>query len=291
MIPREILKKIRQIEIRTSRIVNSAVAGQYNSTFKGRGVEFEEVRDYATGDDVRLIDWNVSARYGQPFIKVLREERELTVMLLVDMSRSHQFGTYHKLKREVATEVCATLTFSAIRNNDKVGMISFTEEVEQHVPPKKGTRHALRLIRDLLYFEPRGRGTNLAVAFEHLNRVVRRRCVVFVVSDFQAGGYERPMQVARHRHDLVPITITDPSEMELPDVGLIELADAETGELVLVDTSDKGLRQHYAANAVAMADERTRVFRRCRVDSIDVMTSEPLIEPLSSFFRARKARL
>lgn len=291
MIPREILKKIRRIEIRTSRIVNTAIAGQYLSTFKGRGMEFEEVRNYEIGDDVRTIDWNVSARYGQPFVKVLREERELMVMLLVDLSRSHQFGTCHQLKRELATEVCATLAFSAIRNNDKIGMISFTEEVEQHVPPKKGTRHVLRLIRDLLYFEPKGSGTDLAVAFEHLDRVARRRCVVFVVSDFQASGYEQPMQLARHRHDLIPITITDPREMELPDMGLIELVDAETGEMVLVDTSDKRLRKRYAANAVAKADERARVFRRCNIDSIDVTTSEPFIEPLNRFFRARKARL
>lgn len=291
MIPREILKKIRRIEIRTSRLVNTAVAGQYLSTFKGRGMEFEEVRKYEIGDDIRTIDWNVSARHGQPFVKVLREERELTVMLLVDLSRSHQFGTRYQLKRELAAEVCATLAFSAIRNNDKIGMISFTEEVEQHVPPKKGTRHVLRLIRDLLYFEPKGRGTDLGVAFEHLDRVARRRCVVFVVSDFQASGYERPMQVARHRHDLIPITVTDPREMELPDVGLIELVDAETGEMVLVDASDKRLRKRYAANAAATGDERARIFRRCNIDSIDVTTSEPFIEPLNRFFRARRARL
>lgn len=291
MIPKEVLKRIRRIEIRTKRIVSAGVAGQYHSTFKGRGMEFEEVRSYEVGDDIRAIDWNVSARYGQPFVKVFREERELTVMLLVDLSRSHQFGTFHQLKRELAVEVCATLAFSAIRNNDKIGMILFTEAVEQYVPPRKGTRHVLRLVRDLLFFEPKGRSTDLAAAFEHLNRVARRRCVVFAVSDFQAGGYEQPMQIARRRHDLIPITITDPREVELPDVGLIELLDSETGEMVLVDTSDRQLRRRYAANAVARAGERARVFKHCNIDSIDVRTGEPFVEPLNKFFKARKTRL
>ncbi|MEE9294917.1 MAG: DUF58 domain-containing protein [Phycisphaerae bacterium] len=291
MIPKEILKKIRRIEIRTSHIVNAAMAGQYHSTFKGRGMEFEEVRNYEIGDDVRTIDWNVSARYGHPFVKVFREERELTVMLLVDLSRSHQFGTRHQLKRELAAEVCATLAFSAVHNNDKIGLIAFTGEVEKYVPPKKGTRHVLRLIRDLLYFEPAGRDTDLAAAFEHLNRVTQRRCVVFVVSDFQATGYEQPMRIARRRHDLIPITITDPREVELPDVGLIELVDSETGDIVLVDTSNKRLRQHYTADAVKRADARARTFRRSNIDSIDVTTGESFVEPLNRFFKARKARL
>lgn len=291
MIPKEILKKIRRIEIRTSHIVNAAIAGQYHSTFKGRGMEFEEVRNYEIGDDVRTIDWNVSARYGHPFVKVFREERELTVMLLVDLSRSHAFGTHDQLKRELAAEVCATLAFSAIRNNDKIGMIGFTSEVEIYVPPRKGTRHVLRVIRDLLYFEPKNAGTDLAAAFEHLNKVIKRKCVVFVVSDFQAEGYETPMRIARRRHDLIPIAIADRREVELPDVGLIELVDAETGETVLVDTSDKRLRQHFTANAVQKADARARTLRRSKIDSIDVTTGESFVEPLNRFFRARKARL
>ena len=291
MIPKELLKKIRRIEIRTRRIVDAAIAGQYHSTFKGRGMEFEEVRNYEIGDDVRAIDWNVSARHGQPFVKVFREERELTVMLLVDLSRSHQFGTFHQLKQELAAEVCATLAFSAIRNNDKIGMISFTEEVEKYVPPRKGMRHVLRLIRDLLYFRPRGKGTDLTAALEHLSRVTQRRCVVFLVSDFQARGYEQALRVAGRRHDLIPVTITDPREVKLPDVGLIELVDAETGEAVLVDTSDSRLRQHYAAHAVTTAEGRARVFKRCKMDSIDVTTGEPFIEPMNRFFKARKARL
>jgi uncharacterized protein (DUF58 family) len=291
MIPKELLKKIRRIEIRTSRIVNAAIAGQYHSTFKGRGMEFEDVRNYEIGDDVRAIDWNVSARYGQPFVKVFREERELTVMLLVDLSRSHQFGTFHQLKKELVAEVCATLAFSAIRNNDKIGMIAFTGAIETYLPPRKGTRHVLRLIRDLLYFQPRGRGTDLAAALEHLNRVTGRRCVAFLVSDFQAGGYERAMQVAARRHDLIPVTVTDPREVALPDVGLIELADAETGKAVLVDTSDSRLRKRYAAHAATTAEGRARVFKQCKVDSIDVTTGEPFIEPMNRFFKARKARL
>lgn len=291
MIPKELLKKIRRIQIRTSHMVNDVLAGQYHSAFKGRGMEFEEVRAYQIGDDIRTIDWNVSARYGQPFVKVYREERELTVMLLVDLSRSHQFGTATQLKRELAAEVCATLAFSAIRNNDKIGLISFTNQIEHTVSAKKGTRHVLRLIRDLLYFEPTGRGTDLSVAFDHLNRVTRRRCVVFLVSDFQASGYEQPMRVARRRHDLIPITITDRREVDLPDVGLIELVDSETGETVLVDTSSKRLRRHYTTDAVVKADERTRQFKRCRIDAIDVTTGESFVQPLTRFFRARKARM
>lgn len=200
MIPEEILKKIRRIEIRTSRIVNTAVAGQYRSTFKGQGIEFEEVRNCQIGDDVRRIDWNVSARYGHPFVKVFREERELTVMLIVDLSHSHLFGTSHQSKREFVAEVCATLAFAAVRNNDRIGMISFTGRVEQFLQPKKGTRHVLRLVRDLLHFEPAGKGTDLALALEHLNRTTRRRCVAFVVSDFQASEYELPLRMAGRRH-------------------------------------------------------------------------------------------
>ena len=276
MIPRELLEKIRRIEIRTSHMVNDVLAGQYHSAFKGRGMEFEEVRNYQIGDDVRLIDWNVSARYGEPYVKVMREERELTVMLLVDLSRSHQFGTATQLKRELATEVCATLAFSAIRNNDNIGLIMFTDRIEQFVPPKKGTRHVLRLIRDLLYCEPEGKGTDLTVAFEHLDKVTTRRCVVFLVSDFQASAYEQPMRIAKRRHDLIPVTITDRREGELPNVGLIELLER--------------LRQHYAAQAIVTADDRDRLFRKCKLDSIDVRTGETFVEPLTRFFKARKAR-
>ncbi|MBN1344639.1 MAG: DUF58 domain-containing protein [Phycisphaerae bacterium] len=291
MIPKELLKKVRQIEIRTSHMVNDVFAGQYHSAFKGRGMEFEEVRQYQIGDDVRTIDWNVTARSGQPFVKVFREERELTVMLLVDMSRSHLFGTAGQLKRELAAEVCATLAFSAIRNNDKVGLICFTDRTERFVPAKKGTRHVLRVIRELLYHEPEGTGTDIAAAIEHLNRVTTRRSVVFVVSDFQASGYEASLRVARRRHDLIPITIVDPRERDLPNVRFIELTDAETGQTVVVDTSSLKLRTSYAGRASHDADQRRRTFRSMDVETVEVTTGESFVEPLARFFRAREARL
>jgi len=291
MIPKELIKKIRRIEIRTSKMVNDVLAGDYHSAFKGRGMEFEEVRSYQIGDDVRTIDWNVSARFGHPFVKVFREERELTVMLLVDISASHEFGTDQQLKRELVAEVCATLAFSAIHNNDNIGMIAFTNRIEHFVPPKKGIKHVLRLVRDLLYIQPEGQGTDLQAAFDHLNRVTRRRGVVFLVSDFQSGGYEDAMRIARKRHDLIPITVTDRRELELPDVGLIELVDAETGETVLVDTSSKRLRQMYADHAVRQTEARQQQFNRSRIDSIDIMTGQSFVEPLTRFFKARKARL
>ncbi|MCP4593253.1 MAG: DUF58 domain-containing protein [bacterium] len=290
MIPKELIKKIRRIQIHTSRVVNDVLAGQYHSAFKGRGMEFEEVRAYQIGDDVRTIDWNVSARFGQPYVKVFREERELTVMLLVDMSRSHQFGTSVQFKRELAAEVCATLAFSAIKNNDKVGLICFTDRIEKFVPAKKGTTHVLRVIRELLHHQAEGGGTDLAGAFDHLNRVTTRRSVVFLVSDFQAGGYEQAMRIARRRHDLIPISITDRREIELPNVGLIELIDAETGQTVVVDTSSKALRRNYTTTAGAGQIERQQMFRRMDVDEISLMTGDSFVEPLQRFFRRREAR-
>ena len=291
MIPKELLKKIRYIEIRTSRLVNEVLAGQYNTTFKGRGIEFEEVRPYQIGDDVRSIDWNVSARYGEPFVKVYREERELTVMLLVDVSASHRFGTRQQLKQELAAEVCATLAFSAVTNNDKVGLILFTDRIEKSVPAKKGRRHVLRVIRELLYHQPAGRGTDLAAAVEHLNRVTRRRGVVFVVSDFQDSGYERVLRVARRRHDLIPIIIADRREAEMPDVGLIELLDAEAGELVLVDTSSRRFREGFAADVRRRSEQRQQMLRRLDLESIEMTTGEPFVEPLMRYFRRKHARL
>ena len=291
MIPKELLKKIRRIEIRTSHMVSDVLAGQYHSAFKGRGMEFEEVREYRIGDDVRAIDRNVSARCGKPHVKVFREERELTVMLLVDMSSSHEFGTHEQLKRELVAEVCATLAFSAIHNNDKVGLIAFTDRIEKFLPPRKGLNHVLRVIRELLYLHPEGRGTDLAAAFDYLNKTFRRRSVVFLVSDFQAGGYENPLRIARRRHDVIPITVGDRWEVELPNVGLIELMDSETGETLLIDTSSKALRRKYTAQALADADERADLFRKMKMDSIDVRTGESFVEPLTRFFRLREARL
>jgi len=290
MLPAELLKKIRRIEIRTSHMVNDVLAGQYHSAFRGRGMEFEEVREYRIGDDIRTIDRNVSARCGKPHVKVFREERELTVMLLVDLSRSHQFGTQNQLKRDLVAEVCATLAFSAIRNNDKVGLIAFTDRIEKFVAPRKGQKHVLRVIRELLYLEPAGTGTDLSAAFDYLNRTSRRRSVVFLVSDFQAEGYDRPLRIARRRHDVIPIAVSDRREMELPNVGLIELEDAETGETLVVDTSSKALRRNYALRALAGAEQRDTLLRRMKIDTIDVRTGESFIEPLARFFRKREAR-
>jgi len=291
MIPVELLKKIRQIEIRTSHMVNDVLAGQYHSAFKGRGMEFEEVREYRIGDDVRTIDRNVSARYGKPHVKLFREERELTVLLLVDVSRSHDFGTSEQLKRELAAEVCATLAFSAVRNNDKVGLICFTDRIERFLPPRKGVNHVLRVIRELLYLKPEGRGTDLAAAFDYLNHTTRRKAVVFLVSDFQAESFESPLRIARKRHDVIPIAIEDRRELELPNVGLIELMDNETGETLVIDTASKQLRRNYALRAAGAANERDRMFRRMKLDCIGVRTGESFVEPLTRFFRAREARM
>ena len=290
MIPKELLKKVRQIQIGTSRIVNDLFAGQYHSAFRGLGMEFEEVCPYQIGDDVRLIDWNVSARYGVPFIKKFREERELTVMLVVDASASGLFGSGSQFKLDVAAEMCAVLAFSAIRSNDKVGLILFSSEVEKYVPAKKGTQHVLRIIRELLYHEPQRRGTDIAEALTFLNRVTTRKSVCFLVSDFLAEGYEPALRVARRRHDLIPIVITDPRESELPAVGFLELEDAETGELLLVDTASPALRRRYAELARARTDARTALFRRMDTDAIEIRTDRPYVEPLVRFFRKRERR-
>lgn len=290
MIPKELLKKVRQIQIRTRRVVNDLLAGQYHSAFRGRGMEFEEVAPYQIGDDVRLIDWNVSARYGEPFIKKFREERELTVMLVVDASRSGLFGSGRQFKLDVAAELCAVLAFSAIRSNDKVGLILFTDGVEKYVPAKKGTQHVLRIIRELLYHEPVGRGTNITEAVSFLNRVTTRKSVCFLVSDFQAERYEPALRIARRRHDLIPVVISDPRETELPNVGFVELEDPETGELMLVDTSSKALRRRYALAAVGRAAARQTMFRRMDTEFVDIRTDQPYIEPLVRFFRKREKR-
>lgn len=293
VISKELLKKVRQIQIRTSRVVNDIFAGQYHSAFRGQGMEFEEVSPYQIGDDVRLIDWNVSARYGEPFIKKFREERELTVMLVVDASPSGLFGSTSQFKLEVAAELCAVLAFSAIRSNDKVGLILFTDRVEKYVPAKKGTTHVLRIVRELLYHSRQvetGRGTDIAEALGFLNRVTIRKSVCFLVSDFLAEGFERALRIARRRHDLIPVTITDPREMELPDAGFLELEDPETGEFVLLDTSSSRLRRQFAADRWAAAASRQAVFRKMDTDAIDVRTDQPYIEPLVRYFRKRERR-
>lgn len=290
MIPKEILKQVRRIQILTSRMVNDVMAGEYHSTFKGRGMEFDEVREYSPGDEIRSIDWNVTARTGTPYVKKYVEERELTVMLLVDASSSGGFGSVAKTKSEIAAEMCAVLAFSAIKNNDKVGLIIFTDQIEKFVPPKKGRSHVLRVIREVLYYKPKGRGTNIAGALEYLKKVTHRKTVAFLVSDFLAENYQRPLSIANKGHDLVAITVTDPREIDLPNIGFIELEDAETGEVVLVDTRDPAFRERFTGLTSDKMREREKLFRSSGVDSIDVRTDKPYVEPLRRFFRMRERR-
>ncbi|MFH1419110.1 MAG: DUF58 domain-containing protein [Planctomycetota bacterium] len=291
MLAKELLKTIRRIHIRTSHMANDVFAGHYHSTFKGQGMEFEEVSEYQPGDDIRSIDWNVTARQGRPFIKRFREERELTVMLLVDVSGSHGFGSTGQLKRDLAAEVGATLAFSAIKNNDKVGLIGFSDRIEKYVKPDKGTRHVLRVIRELLTMRATGKGTDLAGALDYFRRVTTRRSVVFVISDFQDEDYEPQMRVARRRHDLIPVVITDPREVEMPNVRFIDLMDNETGELITIDTSAATFRDEYLRGARGAAESRDQLFRRMKADAISLTTGESFVEPLTKFFRAREARL
>ncbi|MCC6698373.1 MAG: DUF58 domain-containing protein [Candidatus Hydrogenedentes bacterium] len=290
MIPQEIMQEIRRIQIRTNHMVNDILTGQYESVFKGQGMEFKEVREYVPGDEIRLIDWNVTARTGVPHVKLLAEERELTVMLLVDMSGSGRFGSVSRFKNELAAELCAVLAISAIKNNDKVGLIVFTGEVELYVPPSKGRRHVLRVIREILFFEPKGKKTNIPEALHFLNGITKRRAVTFLVSDFMASGYEVPMRVASRRHDLIAVVVSDPREEELPDVGLLCVRDAETDREVLVDTSNRTVREAYAKEARRRAAERDRILQRNRVDAIHVRTDRPYVEEIYRFFRMRERR-
>lgn len=290
MLTAETIRKIRRIEIRTSRVVQEAVAGRYLSAFKGRGMEFEEVRPYEVGDDVRTIDWNVSARAGSPHIKLFREERELTVMLAIDLSGSLRFGSQGQLKRELVAEVAATLAFSATRNNDKVGLLLFTNEIERFVPPRKGRRHVLRIVRDLLAHNPTGRGTDLAGALDELNRIQRRRAVVFVISDFLAQGWERPMAIARSRHDVIPVAISDRREHLMPNVGFIELEDEESGERIVVDTSSKRVRDEFSRQAQIRSQQFQLGLRRLKIEPLMLETGIDYVEPITAYFRKREAR-
>jgi uncharacterized protein (DUF58 family) len=308
MLSPEIRRKIRSIEIRTSRLVSDVLAGQYRSAFKGRGMEFEEVRPYLVGDDVRAIDWNVSARVGVPHIKLFREERELTVLLAVDLSGSLSFGTRRELKRELVAEVAATLAFSAIRSNDRVGMLLFTDRTEAFVPPKKGPRHVLRIVRDLLAFEPQGRGTNIARALDEVARSLSKRSVVCVVSDFLEAhapvqhtsnaspttapareSWEHALARLRRRHDVIPIVVGDVRERELPNVGIIELEDLETRARRFFDTSSRWVREGWNEVAAERAEARDRHFRRARIEPLVLETGEDPIPPLRAYFTRREA--
>ena len=291
MLPRELVAKIRRIEIRTKRLVNDVFGGEYHSVFKGQGMEFEEVREYFPGDDIRLIDWNVTARTGSAFVKKFKEEREMTVVILYDASSSGRFGTRERMKGEMAAELCALLAFSAIKNNDKVGMIIFTDRVEKFIPPKKGRAHVLRLIREILHFQPEGKSTDIAGALNFFLGVVRRKAVAFLVSDFLAGDYQRELAIANRKHDLIAIKITDPRESDLVDVGLLELEDAETGEIVVVDTASLKVRDRYAAQARRREATLTRTFGAIDLDTVAVQTGASYVEPLIKFFRQREKRI
>ncbi len=292
---RDILKKIQRLELKTRGLVAATFSGQYRSIFKGRGMNFEEVREYQPGDEVRSIDWNVTAKYsevhGAAYVKKFTEERELTVMLVVDVSASGEFGSVHLSKRELAAEVASLFAFSAIRNNDKVGLILFSDHVELFIPPKKGRVHTLRLIREILYFEPKGRGTQPAEALDYLNQVLHRRSVVFLISDFQAPDFSRQLAVTSRRHDLIAIPIVDPREEELPDVGLLTLEDAETGEQIEINTSDRATRLGYLKAVEQRTAERLRDFRRKRIDAISLKTDQDYLPALRTFFRTRERRL
>jgi len=290
MIPREILKEVRRIEISTRGLVNDVFSGEYHSVFKGRGMNFAEVREYQYGDDIRSIDWNVTARNGVPFVKVFEEERELTVMLVVDVSASGNFGTRERLKGELAVELCALLAFSAIKNNDKVGLIIFSDQIEKFVPPRKGRRHVLRVLRELLYQEPEGRGTDITAALEYLTHVQRKRAVTFLVSDFQDEGFERALSIAGRRHDLIAVRLRDAREAELPPLGLLDLEDPETGERVVVNTSSADFRARFERRGREEREALDRSLRRSKVDVIDVQTGVPYVKALMRFFQDRARR-
>lgn len=291
MIPKELAKKIRYIQIYTSKAVNDSLAGEYESLFKGRGMSFSEVREYQPGDDIRTIDWNVTARTGSPFVKLYVEERELTVLFLVDLSASGAFGSTRQTKNEAAAELCALLAFSAIKNNDKVGLILFTDHVEKFIPAAKGTRHVLRIIRELLNFKPSKTNTDISEAIEYLGRVTTKKSVVFLISDFLGKGYEKPLRVMGKRHDLIAVSVTDPREIKMPDVGLIELEDAETGEIIVIDTGSKSVRNQYAALGAARQGELQKLFRSIDIDHLEVLNGRDYVSDMVRFFKMRGRRL
>jgi uncharacterized protein (DUF58 family) len=291
MLPKELIAQIRRIEIHTNRLVNDLFGGEYHSIFKGQGMEFEEVREYQPGDEIRLIDWNVTARSGTPFVKKFREEREMLVMLLVDLSASGRFGTRAKPKNQVAAETAAILAFSAIKNNDKVGMIVFTDQVELYIPPKKGRSHVLRLIREILYFTPRHKGTDIAGALKFFNRVTNRKAVAFLISDFFGKEYERDLLIAHQKHDVIAVKVEDRREREWVDVGLIELEDFETGARRVVDTSSAAARTAFERMVARNDSHRQRFFDSIRLVSVTVATDRPIADGLIKFFRQRERRV
>jgi uncharacterized protein (DUF58 family) len=290
LLPKEIIDKVRRIEIRSRNIVTEMFAGEYHSAFKGSGMEFAEVREYLRGDDVRTIDWNVTARVGSPYVKIFEEEREQTVMLMVDASRSGSFGSFQQMKGEVGVEISALLAFAAVNNNDRVGLLIFTDVVEVFIRPEKGRKHVLRVIRELLYFEPKGYRTDLAGALDHLIKVLRRRSVVFLISDFIDKEFSRVIQQVRRRHDLVAVSLWDPRERDLPDIGFINLEDAETGEQIVVDTRISQIRDKFQKSQVEFERNLSKLFRRVDVDHVSIDITKSYVEPLVRLFSDRARR-
>ena len=290
MLTKELLKQVRQIEIRTKGLVNQVFSGEYHSVFKGRGMEFSEVREYQFGDDIRNIDWNVTARFGHPYIKVFEEERELTVILMVDLSGSLMFGSVSKTKQRIAAELSAILAFSALKNNDKVGLILFTDKIEKFVPPRKGRKHVLRIIREVLSFEPEGKTTNLKGALEYMNNTIKKKSIAFLLSDFMDEGYEKILRIVGRKHDLIGIVLDDRREKEIPNIGLVKLADAETGAERWIDTSSKRVRSQMISDRKEKEKMRNSIFTRSGLDRIEVTTSSNYIQPLVQFFRRREKR-
>ncbi len=291
MIPKEVMKKVRHIEIRTTRLVNDLFGGEYESVFKGQGIEFADVREYVPGDDIRSIDWNVTARSQKTFIKKYMEERELTVFFVVDMSGSQYFGTGQRLKSEVAAEITALLAFSAVKNHDKTGLVIATDRVEKFVPVKKGKMHVLRVVREILYYKPEGRKTKLSAALEYLHNFLTRTAVVFIISDFMDDSFEKPLRILSQRHDVVAIHLKDRREDSLPDIGIMEVQDPESGEVFLVNTSDKKLRQEFEAAALERSEKLSRLLKQLRIDRIVIPVEGSYVEPLIKFFKLRERRL
>ncbi len=286
----DIFKKVRKIEIKTRGLSNQIFSGEYHSVFKGRGMAFSEVREYQFGDDIRNIDWNVTARFNTPFIKIFEEERELTVMLLIDVSGSNNFGTQSQLKQDIVTEIAAVLSFSAIQNNDKVGVIFFSDIIEKFIPPKKGTSHILRIIRELIDFKAENKGTDVAEALRYLTNAIKKKSTAFIISDFMDNGFEKAIQIANYKHDLIAIRVTDKRENEIPNVGLVKMLDAETGITKWIDTSSSKIRKLYAKNAFEKTTHLDKTFSRFGVDMAKVYTGEDYVKPLMNLFKKREAR-
>ncbi|KAF0213016.1 MAG: hypothetical protein FD178_3033 [Ignavibacteria bacterium] len=290
MITKELLKQVKQIEIRTRGLVNEVFSGEYHSVFKGRGMEFSEVREYDFGDDIRNIDWNVTARFGHPYVKIIEEERELTVMLLVDMSGSLGFGSVEKTKQQIAAELSAILAFSALKNNDKVGLILFTDRIEKFIPPKKGKTHSLRIIREVLQFEPQGNQTNIKEALEYFNHTIKKKAIVFLISDFIDGGYDKILKIVGRKHDLIGVVLQDQREKALFDAGLVKFRDAESGEIRYLDTTDKSVQKTVLEHSRKWSAGRKSLFLSSRLDSIEIETSQSYVKPLVDFFKQREKR-